>query len=200
MSERSLHDILHGTIRVPLDIDVRLNIALESAEALAYLHSETASGILHGDVKPSNILLDDNFSPKILRMAPRKHIDYYIISGINYIDPLYLTTGLFTTKSETYSFGLVLLELITRKEASREWVGNFRASNYGQKGATELFDSDIVEPRNLVVLDSLTGLILECLENLDERPTMTYVARRLRETKDSLKILVEGGVPSRAIY
>ena len=60
----SLDDILHGS-RVPLDLDQRLEIAAQSARGLAYLHSDTITTILPGDVKPANILLSDDLVPKI---------------------------------------------------------------------------------------------------------------------------------------
>lgn len=50
---------------VPLTWDIRLGIATELADGLAYMHSKTNTNIQHGDVKPANILLDDNFTPKI---------------------------------------------------------------------------------------------------------------------------------------
>lgn len=65
LSKGSPDDTLHGNNKVPLDMDVRLNIAAESADGLAYMHSKTGKKILHGDVKPANILLDDNYVPKI---------------------------------------------------------------------------------------------------------------------------------------
>ncbi|XBI74742.1 hypothetical protein VPH35_068219 [Triticum aestivum] len=61
----SLHDILYSNNKVSLSLDVRLTIAAESAQGLAYLHSQAFNQILHGRVKPASILLDDYFTPKI---------------------------------------------------------------------------------------------------------------------------------------
>ncbi|XBI42668.1 hypothetical protein VPH35_107524 [Triticum aestivum] len=66
ISQGSLHDILHNNNnKVALNLDARLRIAAHSADGLAYMHSQANTRILHGDVKPANILLDENFAPKI---------------------------------------------------------------------------------------------------------------------------------------
>uniref|UniRef100_A0A453QDA9 Protein kinase domain-containing protein n=1 Tax=Aegilops tauschii subsp. strangulata TaxID=200361 RepID=A0A453QDA9_AEGTS len=120
----SLEDLLHDKHRVPLTIDQRLAIAAESAEGLAYMHAKTSTNIQHGDVKPANILLDDNFMPKISdfgisRLIARGNDEHSeeVIGDNNYMDPVYRETGLLTNKSDVYSFGLVLYELITGTKA-----------------------------------------------------------------------------------
>jgi serine/threonine protein kinase len=67
ISNGTLHDLLHGKIKKnwPISLGTRLNIALESAEALDYLHSSVSQSILHGDVKSTNILLEDNYHVKV---------------------------------------------------------------------------------------------------------------------------------------
>jgi len=66
ISNGTLHDLLHGKNKNwPISLDIRLNIALESAEALDYLHSTISQSILHGDVKSANILLEDNYHVKV---------------------------------------------------------------------------------------------------------------------------------------
>uniref|UniRef100_M8BU70 non-specific serine/threonine protein kinase n=1 Tax=Aegilops tauschii TaxID=37682 RepID=M8BU70_AEGTA len=65
ISNGSLEDILHKDKSKLLNLDVRLSILQESAHGLAYMHSQTHATILHGDVKPANILLDEKLTPKI---------------------------------------------------------------------------------------------------------------------------------------
>ncbi|OEL38873.1 hypothetical protein BAE44_0000108, partial [Dichanthelium oligosanthes] len=65
VSNGSLDKVLHDSNRMPLDLDIRLQIAAQSARGLAYMHSEITTPILHSDVKPANILLDEDFVPKI---------------------------------------------------------------------------------------------------------------------------------------
>uniref|UniRef100_A0ACD5ZEB6 Uncharacterized protein n=1 Tax=Avena sativa TaxID=4498 RepID=A0ACD5ZEB6_AVESA len=191
ISQGSLQEILHNNNnKVALDLDARLSIATQSADGLAYMHSKTNVKILHGDVKPANILLDDNFVAKIsdfgisrLIVRDKNHTET-VIGDVNYMDPLYLQKGLLTEKSDVYSFGVVILELISRRQAIRSdtngLVNSFLEAHEKQTGATELFDKEIATIENLEVLDSLAGMAMECLSlDLDQRPTMAEVAERL---------------------
>nr|CAB3482787.1 unnamed protein product [Digitaria exilis] len=189
ISKGSLHDILHDQGMVQLNLNLRLRIAAEAAEGLAYMHS-TAT-ILHGDVKPANILLDDEFVPKIsdfgisrLIAIDKAQHTKYVIGDRSYMDPVYLQTGILTKKSDVYSFGVVLLELISRKEASfsnnNSLVMNFIDAHKIKRRATELFDKDIIAPRNMELLDYLVGIAVDCLNlDVDQRPEMTQVEERL---------------------
>lgn len=202
LSNGSLDDILHKDNKVPLNLDVRLIIAVESALGLAYMHSQTHTKILHGDVKPANILLDGNFVPKISDFGLSRLItseqQYTLrISGdITFIDPVYLETGLVTEKSDVYSFEIVILELISRKRASHSddnsLVKRFlRVHNKGEK-ATELFDKEISVTDDLEVLHNLAGIAVECLKlDVDQRPSMTDVAERLLILKRSRRLQVD---------
>lgn len=202
LSNGSLDDILHKDNKVPLNLDVRLRTAVESALGLAYMHSQTHTKILHGDVKPANILLDGNFVPKISDFGLSRLItseeQYTLrISGdITFIDPVYLETGLVTEKSDVYSFEIVILELISRKRASHSddnsLVKRFlRVHNKGEK-ATELFDKEISVTDDLEVLHNLAGIAVECLKlDVDQRPSMTDVAERILILKRSRRLQVD---------
>ncbi|KAM0920580.1 hypothetical protein ACQ4PT_007412 [Festuca glaucescens] len=189
----SLHDILHdhnNNNKIALSLDLRISIAAQSADGLAYMHSKTNTEILHGDVKPANILLDDNFSPKIAdfglsRLLARdtKHTEL-VIGDINYMDPTYQKEGLLTEKSDVYSFGVVLLELISRRKAvhsdTNNLLNSFREAHEKDMEGIELFDEEIAVTEDLGILKSLVELAMECLNlQVDERPTMTEVAERL---------------------
>ncbi|KAK1626506.1 hypothetical protein QYE76_000821 [Lolium multiflorum] len=187
----SLHDILHGSRKVPLNMGRRLQIAAESAEGLAYMHSKTNTVILHGDVKPANILLNDEFMPKISDfgisrlIAPDKQHTGNVIGDMKYMDPVFLQTGLLTNKSDVYSFGVVLLELITRKKASRSdnnnLLKNFLEAYEKDKTVIELVDNELAEVDRMII-DNLARMIMQCL-NLDvnQRPEMIDVAELLRD-------------------
>ncbi|VAI42406.1 unnamed protein product [Triticum turgidum subsp. durum] len=190
LSNGSLHDILHGNDNKPLNLDTRLRIAAESADGLAYMHSKTNTKILHGDVKPANILLDDRFVAKIAdfgisRLIARdKQHTAKVIGDMSYMDPVYLQSGLLTEKSDVYSFGVVLLELISRKKAmhsdNNSLVNSFIGAHRRGERATELFDKEIAVGEDLEILQSLAGMAIECLSlEVDQRPDMTDIAHRL---------------------
>jgi serine/threonine protein kinase len=195
----SLEDILHSNKAIPLNIDVRLIIAAQSADGLAYMHSKTSNKILHGDVKPANILLDENFMPKISdfgisRLIARdtQHTDE-VIGDMSYMDPVYMQTGLLTEKSDVYSFGVMILELITRKKATysdnNSLVRNFLEVHKEGKRVTELFDNEIALTSNLEILHSMARIIMECLNlDVDQRPSMIEVAERLLLLNQTCKL------------
>ncbi|XP_020152077.1 wall-associated receptor kinase 1 [Aegilops tauschii subsp. strangulata] len=200
ITQGSLHDNLHNNNnKVALNLDTRLSIAAQSADGLAYMHSKANIRILHGDVKPANILLDDNFVPKISdfgisRLIARdKQHTGSVIGDMNYMDPVYLQEGLLTEKSDVYSFGVVILELISSKMAIRSdnnsLVKSFLEANKKQKKATEFFDKEIAMPEDLELLDSLAVMAVECLSlDVDQRPTMMEVAERLHILSRSRKM------------
>lgn len=188
LSNGSLDDILHGDGKKPLNLDIRLSIASESADGLAYMHSQTNTIILHGDVKPANILLDDKFVAKISDfgisrlIAREKQHTRYVIGDTSYMDPVYLQSGLLTEKSDVYSFGVVLLELISRKKTfdDNSLVNVFIEAHRRGERATELFDNEIAVAEDLELLQNLAGMAVECLNlDVDQRPAMTDIAHRL---------------------
>lgn len=198
----SLYDMLHGGGAVgtkndvpeekqSLPLQVRLDISIGSAEALAYMHSSDGQKILHGDVKSGNILLHENFSPKIsdfgtsrLLSMDKKHTQF-VVGDMGYIDPVYMQTGLLTEKSDVYSFGVVLLELITRKKTRYDKNNslriNFVKSFLTESRAREMFDQEVLCNENLDCLMKVGGIAVQCLrEDVDERPTMMKVLEDLR--------------------
>ncbi|GBG73399.1 hypothetical protein CBR_g16115 [Chara braunii] len=100
----------------------RLQISLETARGLDYLHNCSDPAIIHRDVKPSNILLDKDMSVKVADFGISKLVDINdttvstrVAGTIGYLDPAFLATQKLTRSSDVYSFGIVLLELITGK-------------------------------------------------------------------------------------
>ncbi|KAJ9686115.1 hypothetical protein PVL29_015146 [Vitis rotundifolia] len=126
-----------------LDWETRLRIALEAAKGLEYLHEHVSPPVIHRDFKSSNILLDKNFHAKVSDFGLAKlgsdkaggHVSTRVLGTQGYVAPEYALTGHLTTKSDVYSYGVVLLELLTgrvpvdMKRASGEgvlvsWVGS----------------------------------------------------------------------------
>ncbi|XP_021628435.2 proline-rich receptor-like protein kinase PERK15 isoform X2 [Manihot esculenta] len=111
-----------------LDWETRMNIAKGSASGLEYLHEHCDSPIVHLDIKSDNILLDDEFKPKVADFGLARffseaatHISESAIMGTNaYIDPYAIKTGQYSVKSDVYSFGVMLLELITGRRPIEE--------------------------------------------------------------------------------
>lgn len=107
-----------------LDWATRLQIALGAAQGLAYLHHDCSPRIIHRDVKSSNILLDKDFEAHLTDFGIAKSLctsksytSTYIMGTIGYIDPEYARTSRLTEKSDVYSYGVVLLELLTGRKA-----------------------------------------------------------------------------------
>lgn len=200
MSKGNLNDILHySAISIPLD--VRLGIAIGCAEALSYMHSmHLSSGnlVCHGDIKPANILLDDNLTAKLTDFGVSRllvgGITRYTTSvkgSIDYMDPIYIQEGCLTPRSDVYSFGLVLCELIARKRVRKgdiNLIGYVNKGSASGKGFKEIFDATIANENNMKILKEMKKLATECLSLIIyRRPQMTDVVKRLRTLRKELK-------------
>ncbi|XP_069142965.1 receptor-like serine/threonine-protein kinase ALE2 isoform X7 [Solanum lycopersicum] len=122
----SVESHLHGVDKEssPLDWDARMKIALGAARGLAYLHEDSSPRVIHRDFKSSNILLEHDFTPKVsdfgLARAAldegERHISTRVMGTFGYVAPEYAMTGHLLVKSDVYSYGVVLLELLTGKK------------------------------------------------------------------------------------
>ncbi|KAJ0728583.1 putative protein kinase RLK-Pelle-WAK-LRK10L-1 family [Helianthus annuus] len=188
-----LYGKLAGSSR--LTWPLRLNIAVQTAEALAYLHD---SDVIHRDVKSCNILLDNSFSVKVAdfglsRLFPinATHVSTAPQGTPGYVDPEYYQCYRLTDKSDVYSFGVVLLELVSglqavdtsrhRHDVNLASMAIDRIQN-GRLG--ELVDGRIgFENDGLVrrVVTLVAELGFRCLQReKDMRPTMREVVESLR--------------------
>ncbi|RVX16857.1 Receptor-like serine/threonine-protein kinase ALE2 [Vitis vinifera] len=122
----SVESHLHGVDKEasPLDWGARMKIALGAARGLAYLHEDSSPRVIHRDFKSSNILLEHDFTPKVsdfglARTAldeGNKHISTRVMGTFGYLAPEYAMTGHLLVKSDVYSYGVVLLELLTGRK------------------------------------------------------------------------------------
>ncbi|MCD7467230.1 Proline-rich receptor-like protein kinase perk4 [Datura stramonium] len=111
---------LHGPGYPVMDFPTRLKIATGTAKGFAYIHEDCHPRIIHRDIKGANILLDNNFEAKVADFGLAKlaadnftHVSTRIMGTFGYLAPEYASTGKLTEKSDVYSYGVVLLELIT---------------------------------------------------------------------------------------
>ncbi|KAG6668738.1 serine/threonine receptor-like kinase NFP [Carya illinoinensis] len=120
----SLYSWLHGNKDEKLNWKTRLRIAIDVANGLQYIHEHTRPRVVHKDIKTSNILLDTNMRAKIANFGLAKSgcnaITMHIVGTQGYIAPEYLADGVVSTKMDVFSFGVVLLELISGKAAIDE--------------------------------------------------------------------------------
>uniref|UniRef100_A0A1D1YAU6 non-specific serine/threonine protein kinase n=1 Tax=Anthurium amnicola TaxID=1678845 RepID=A0A1D1YAU6_9ARAE len=111
----------------PLEWKKRLGIALDVARGVEYLHNLAHQSFIHRDLKPSNILLGDDMKAKVadfglVRLAPdgKCSVETRLAGTFGYLAPEYAVTGRVTTKADVFSFGVVLMELITGRKALDE--------------------------------------------------------------------------------
>nr|XP_043633572.1 serine/threonine-protein kinase PBS1 [Erigeron canadensis] len=109
----------------PLDWNTRMKIAVGTARGLDYLHNHCEPSIIYRDMKSANILLGEGYHPKISDLGLAKfgplgdklYVSTRVMGTVGYCAPEYGFTGHLTIKSDTYSFGVVLLELVTGRQA-----------------------------------------------------------------------------------
>ncbi|XP_073150664.1 LEAF RUST 10 DISEASE-RESISTANCEUS RECEPTOR-LIKE PROTEIN KINASE-like 1.4 isoform X2 [Henckelia pumila] len=190
-------DHLHGKRAKSglLSWPVRLNIAIETAEALAYLHK---SDIIHRDVKTNNVLLDHDFHVKVAdfglsRLFPTDvtHVSTAPQGTPGYVDPEYYQCYQLTEKSDVYSFGVMLVELISSLQAvdtSRHRqdinLSNMAINKIQNRTLCELVDPNLGFDTNFTVRRMVTlvaELAFRCLQHeRDMRPSMEDVLELLR--------------------
>lgn len=181
----------------PLSWIHRLNISIGAARGLDYLHTGvgTKHGIIHRDVKSSNILLDENFSAKIADFGlskiinkPSSAVSTALKGTFGYLDPEYYMTGHLTMKSDVYAFGVVLFELLSGRRAvdTRFSEDEWNLANWAQKCVKErrldqLVSSHIREQISPKCLKEFAQIADRCLKsNRKERPTMAEVVVALQ--------------------
>ncbi|KAK7311065.1 hypothetical protein RJT34_08955 [Clitoria ternatea] len=177
-----------------LDLDTRFNIALGTAKGLAYLHEDCDSKIVHCDIKPENVLLGDNFQAKVsdfglakLMTREQSHVFTTLRGTRGYLAPEWITNYAISEKSDVYSYGMVLLEIIGGRK-------NYDASETSEKSHFPSFAfkmmekgkvKDILDPKleayeNDGRVHTAINVALWCIqEDMSLRPSMTKVVQML---------------------
>lgn len=197
MPNGSLGDLLHGPKASVLDWPIRYRIAVGAAQGLAYLHHDCVPAIAHRDVKSNNILLDGDFVArvadfglaKILESCGRKTDTMSTIAGsYGYIAPEYAYTLKVNEKSDIYSFGVVMLELVTGRRPVDPAFGENKdlvkwvCSRIEKKNALE----EVLDPKLVGCFKEEMAMVLKvallCTSALPiNRPSMRRVVEMLQE-------------------
>ncbi|CAL4911807.1 unnamed protein product [Urochloa decumbens] len=192
ISNGTLYNHLHVEALVSLPWKDRVRIAVETARALAYLHSLVLMPIIHRDIKSPNILLDDNLTVKLSDFGASRYIpidqtglDTTVQGTFGYLDPMYHSTGHLTEKSDVYSFGVILIELLTRKKpvTYRSLEGHGLVNHFvtllSEGNLVCILDPQVIKEAGGEVID-IALLAAMCVKPISkERPTMRLVEMTL---------------------
>lgn len=193
MPNGSLYDLLHHSPGKPPGWSRRLRFALQIAKAVHFLHSSNPP-VIHRDIKSSNILIDAHFNARLsdFGLALRGHVEDVRVSctppagTLGYLDPGYLAPGDLSTKSDVFSFGILLLEIISGRNAIDvnysppsvvDWaVPTIRSGDYAG-----ICDPRIGYPDDETAVLQLAVLAARCVKSSTaKRPTMGEVVESLK--------------------
>eukprot|EP00250_Pteridium_aquilinum_P033243 c5359_g1_i1 orf=893-4372(-) len=196
----NLENLIHDSRRGFVSWRVRVKIALNIAQALAYLHDECTPRVLHRDIKPSNVLLDNNLNAFLsdfglarLLSASETHATTDVAGTFGYVAPEYAMTCRLSEKADVYSYGVVLLELLSGKKALDPYFSKYGngfnivawACHFYKKGKpSEILAPGLWEQGPHSELMNVLKLAVRCtMASLSVRPTMRQVVDTLRAVR-----------------
>ncbi|GJR01534.1 kinase RLK-Pelle-CrRLK1L-1 family protein [Tanacetum coccineum] len=193
MPRGTLEDHLHKRLNY-LPWVIRLKICIGAARGLEYLHTGTGieHGVIHRDVKSSNILLHKSWAAKISDFGlskigptnqPSTYVNTLVKGTFGYLDPNYFNTGRLTRKSDVYAFGVVLFEVLCRKRAvdstldEEQWgLASWAQDSIKEGRLKEIIDTSIKGEISSKCLKEFAQLAGRCLHSHPKkRPTMAEV-------------------------
>ncbi|KAJ0971296.1 hypothetical protein J5N97_019255 [Dioscorea zingiberensis] len=199
MKYGSLEDVLRDRRRAGIKLNwaARRKIAIGAARGLAFLHHNCFPHIIHRDMKSSNVLLDDNLEARVsdfgmarMMNAVDTHLSVSTLAGTpGYVPPEYYQSFRCTTKGDVYSYGVVLLELLTGKQPTDS--SDFGDNNlvgwvkqHSKLRISDVFDPELLKDDPSLELELLEHLKIAC-SCLDDRPlrrpTMLKVMAMFKE-------------------
>lgn len=191
MSNGTLYDVLHSNPKPP-GWGKRVRFAMQVAKGIEILHSQYPP-VIHRDVKSANVLIDRNNNARLgdFGLALRCHTDDYKLRStppagtIGYLDPCYVTPDNLSTKNDVFSFGILLLEIISGRKAidigrSPPSVVDWAIPLIKKGKILSVFDPRISPPRDPVVRKQLCLIAAKCVRSCRERrPTMKQIVEAL---------------------
>lgn len=200
MDNGSLDQFLYGDKSMNLNWRQRFEIIYGTARGLAYLHEQYHVTIIHRDIKTSNILLDNEFQPKIadfglMRLLPedKTHLTTKLAGSMDsgYVAPEYAIHGQLSEKVDTYSFGIVVLEIVSGKRCHNvkgdESAGQSlldHAWNLYDSGAHSNLVDERLDPSEYAIEDvkKIIEIALMCTQSpVSARPAMSEVVTLLSD-------------------
>ncbi|KAH6803466.1 Protein kinase superfamily protein [Perilla frutescens var. frutescens] len=192
MSNGTLYDVLH-TNSPPPNWGRRLKLALQTAKAVDTLHS-LSPPVIHRDIKSANVLIDRNFNARLgdFGLALRCVDDCRLRSTppagtMGYLDPCYVTAENLSTKTDVFSFGILLLEIISGRKAldmanSPPSVVDWAIPLIRRGKLLQVYDPRILPPKDAMVRKMMAVVAAKCVRSCRERrPSMKEVVRCLSE-------------------
>ncbi|KAL4580221.1 hypothetical protein LXL04_016406 [Taraxacum kok-saghyz] len=190
MSKGSLASHLYdlGENHESLSWDLRVQIALDVARGLEYLHDGAIPPVIHRDIKSSNILLDQSMGARVADFGlSREDMINRNASNIQgtfgYLDPEYISTRAFTKKSDVYSYGVLLFELIAGRNPQQglmEYVELAAMNSEGKVGWEEIVDSRLEGEFDEQEINDVAALAYKCINRSPKkRPSMRDIVQIL---------------------
>ncbi|KAI4384650.1 hypothetical protein MLD38_002772 [Melastoma candidum] len=187
MSNGTLYDVLHSGTR-NLSWSRRIRMALQVARAIETLHSQSPP-VIHRDIKSANVLIDRNFDARLgdFGLALRCHVnDFRLLSTppagtMGYLDPLYVTPDNLSTKTDVFSFGILLLEILSGRKAidighSPPSIVDWAIPLIKKGKLLCIYDPRIAPPKDPLVRKQLAVVAAKCVRSCRERrPSMKEV-------------------------